>query len=85
MKALTVNCTQNSGSPLEMQLAGGMRLNRWCKIVGISGRTARRWRKAGRLNVIVRFGQPYVTPQTVGEFFVDDGSETRRPPSNSSN
>ena len=63
----------------EMELAGGMRLARWCKLVGISRRTAHRYRKSGRLKVIVRYGQAYVTPQTIADFFVDDGSETRRP------
>src|SRR5215471_8728316 len=62
--------------PQELELAGGMRLSRWCAITGINPRTARRYRLAGKLKVIVRYGQAYVTPQAIAEFFVDDGSET---------
>jgi hypothetical protein len=68
-----------------LELAGGIRLSRWCALTGISPRTARRYRNAGRLKVIVRYGQAYVTSQASADFFVDDGSATRGPPSNASN
>lgn len=59
----------------EMQLAGGMRLSVWCRRIGISKMTAWRWQKAGKLNVIWRYGIPWITAETIQKFFTDDGSK----------
>jgi hypothetical protein len=64
----------------DMQLAGGMRLSKWSKVVGISKMTAWRWRKEGKLPVIWRYGLPWVTAETIQKFFTDDGSAPRRAP-----
>ena len=56
-------------TPDPLQLAGGMRLSKWRQIVGISRTTAWRMRKEGKLKVVVRYGQPYVTADTIREFF----------------
>lgn len=61
----------------EIQLAGGMRLDKWRKIVGISKATAWRWRKEGKLTVVWRYGIPWVTAETIENFFKDDGSAPR--------
>ena len=58
----------------EIQLAGGMRLDKWRKSVGISKATAWRWRKEGKLKVVWRYGLPWVTAETIQDFFTDDGT-----------
>ena len=62
--------------PREIDLAGGMLLKRWCEITGVSIRTTRNWRKDPSKNfkVIWRFGMPWITAETIRNFFVDDGS-----------
>jgi hypothetical protein len=64
----------------EMQLAGGMRLSKWRKTVGISKMTAFRWRKEGKLRVILRYGILWVTAETIQNFFTDDGTVPRHIP-----
>jgi hypothetical protein len=64
----------------EMQLAGGMRLSKWIKVVGISKMTAWRWRKDGKLKVVFRYGMAYVTADTIQKFFTDDGTAPQEPP-----
>ena len=64
----------------EMQLAGGMRLSKWIKVVGISKMTAWRWRKDGKLKVVFRYGMAYVTADTIQKFFTDDGTAPQQPP-----
>ena len=60
-----------------MQLAGGMKLERWRKIIGISRSYAWRLRKTGKLPVIVRYGIAFVTAETIENFFTNDGSKVR--------
>jgi hypothetical protein len=67
-----------------MQLAGGMRLSAWRKAIGISKMTAYRWRKENKITVIWRYGQPWVTAETIRNFFTDDGSKPRTLPASSS-
>lgn len=78
---MTTITTTSNNDPPEMLLAGGMRLAKWCKLVGISTRTARRYSKAGKLKVIVRYGQSYITREGIAEFFTNDGTTTRTVPS----
>lgn len=66
-------------APPPDELAGGMRLARWRKVVGISRTTAWRWVKTGKLPVVYRYGIPFLTAKTMREFFVDDGSKRRSP------
>jgi hypothetical protein len=61
----------------EIQLAGRMKLSKWRRIVGISRTAAWRLRKSGKLPVVVRYGQAYVTAETIANFFKNDGSNTR--------
>jgi hypothetical protein len=63
----------------DIQLAGGMRLSKWIKIVGISKMTAWRWRKEGKLAVIWRYGLPWVTTETIQKFFTDDATAPQCP------
>jgi predicted site-specific integrase-resolvase len=56
-----------------IELAGGMRLTAWCKAIGISQRTAVRWRDAGKLKVVDRYGMQFVTAETIKQFFEGDG------------
>jgi hypothetical protein len=63
----------------EIQIAGGMRLAKWVKLIGISKMTAWRWRKEGKFPVIWRYGIPWVTAETIRQFFTDDGTAPRRP------
>jgi hypothetical protein len=69
--------------PSHLQLAGGMRLSKWIKTIGISKMTAWRWRKEGKLNVIWRYGIPWVTAETIRQFFTDDGTASRPTPGQS--
>jgi hypothetical protein len=77
---------QSSSSPFaqapsndDIQLAGGMRMAKWIKIIGISKATAWRWRKQGKLPVVWRYGLPWVTAETIRQIFSDDGTGPRRP------
>lgn len=63
----------------DCQLAGGMKLSKWRELVGISRTVAWRLRKSGRLAVIVRYGEAYVTAETIAGFFTNDGSTIREP------
>jgi hypothetical protein len=71
--------TQNqmAPDPSEQQLAGGMKLSKWAKLVGISRTSAWRFRREGKLPVVVRYGTAYVTAATIRDFFVGDGSKVR--------
>jgi hypothetical protein len=60
-----------------IELAGGMKLEAWRKIVGISRTVAWRMRKTGKLAVIVRNGTVFITAETIRNFFTDDGSKPR--------
>jgi hypothetical protein len=60
-----------------MQLAGGMKLSKWAKLVGISRTAAWRFRQEGKLAVVVRYGTAYVTAETIRDWFTNDGSKTR--------
>jgi hypothetical protein len=71
-----MNLTQTGLPPVE--LAGGMRLSLWCKVIGISERTAMRWRDAGKLKVVNRYGMQFVTADTIKEFFQGDGTRNLR-------
>jgi hypothetical protein len=64
----------------EIQLAGGMKLEKWRKIVGISRTTAWRLRKTGRLPVVIRYGTAFLKAETIRNFFTDDGSKSRNVP-----
>jgi hypothetical protein len=55
-----------------------MRLSVWCKTVGISQRTAMRWRDAGKLEVVNRYGMQFLTAQTIKQFFQGDGTRNLR-------
>jgi len=68
---------QVTSSPAEIQLAGGMKLSKWAKLVGISRTSAFRFRREGKLRVVVRYGTAYVTAETISEWFTDDGSKPR--------
>lgn len=56
----------------EVELAGGMTLTRWCACVGISARTARNYRRAGKLKTVRRFGRLFVTAQTIRDWFSEE-------------
>ena len=56
-----------------------MKFERWRKIVGISRTAAWRLRKAGKLPVVVRYNQVFVTAATIKAFFADDGKKFRTP------
>jgi len=68
---------QISPSTTEMQLAGGMKLSKWIKLVGISRTAAWRYRRTGKLPVVVRYGVAYLTAATIQDFFVSDGTKPR--------
>ena len=61
-----------------VELAGGMRLDLWCRTVGISRRTALRWRRQGKLSVVTRCGMLFLTAGEIRNFFKDDGSSSLR-------
>jgi hypothetical protein len=61
----------------EIQLTGGMKLEKWRKAVGISRTAAWRLRKTGKLPVVVRYGSVYVTADTIKTYFSNDGSKPR--------
>jgi hypothetical protein len=56
-----------------ISLAGGMRFSLWCKAIGICVKTGTRWRDAGKLQVVTRYGIQFVTAETIQKFFTDDG------------
>ena len=62
-----------------MELAGGAKLSTWRKIVGLSRTTVWRYRKEGKLPVVVRYGIAYVTAETIRNFFKNDGTKPRTP------
>jgi hypothetical protein len=68
-------------NPREIDLAGGMLLKKWCEVTGVNLRTTRRWRADPRKNfkVVWRFGMPFLTAETIRNFFVDDGSNPEGP------
>ena len=66
-------------NPPEIELAGGMKLERWRKIVGISRTAAWRLRKTGKLPFILRYNHVYITAATIKAFFADDGTKPRNP------
>ena len=70
-----LKCEQSSRT--EMQLAGGMKLEKWRKMVGISRTAAWRMRKEGKLPIIVRYGISYLTAETIKNFFTNDGTKLR--------
>ena len=72
----TSSTPQVPGLP-EMALAGGMKLEKWRRAVGISRTAAWRLRKTGKLQVIVRYNQVYVTADTIRNFFTNDGTKPR--------
>ena len=74
---LAASSQEQGAIPSDMQLAGGMRLSKWIKTIGISKMTAWRWRKEGKLTVIWRYGIPWVTAETIRQFFTDDGDRRR--------
>lgn len=78
------NCIQPPrGHPVTvnpMEIAGGMRLSKWRKIVGISRTTAWRLRKEGKLAVVVRYGQVYVTAGAIRSFFENNGAKGNSSP-----
>ena len=76
---LAASSQEQGAIPSDMQLAGGMRLSKWIKTIGISKMTAWRWRKEGKLTVIWRYGIPWVTAEMIQQFFTDDGTLPRHP------
>jgi len=58
-----------------IELAGGMRFGLWCKTIGISSRTGMRWRDAGKIEVVRRYGMQFVTAATIKKFFQGDGKQ----------
>jgi predicted DNA-binding transcriptional regulator AlpA len=68
-----------SAAPTEtnINLAGGIRLSKWRRQVGLSRTTVWRWRKEGRLPVVERYGVAFLTAETVKSFFAADHSKTR--------
>jgi hypothetical protein len=56
----------------ELSLAGAMRLSHWRKIIGVSRATAFRWRKAGKLKVVRRYGIAFVTAGEILRFWSDN-------------
>jgi len=81
--ASTLNCLPQAQTtrfvakhcPTAMEMAGGMRLSKWCETVGICRTTAWRLRKTGQLKVVTRYGQHFVTAEGMREFFKSDGSK----------
>jgi len=65
--------------PLPIDLAGGMRYSKWCQTVGIPRTTGWKYRKQGRVEVIVRNGVSYITAAGIHAFFTNDGSKARCP------
>jgi hypothetical protein len=62
-----------------VDLAGGMRLTLWCRQVGVSSRTALRWRNEGKLpGVVTRNGVLFITAAAIRNFFTNDGSSPAR-------
>lgn len=53
----------------DYNLAGGMRLGKWCKQVGISRTTAWRWRREGKLRVIIRYGMVFIPGSEIKRFW----------------
>lgn len=69
-------------SPLpESDLAGGMRLNKWRKLVGISESTCLRLRRAGKLETVTRYGMVFITAEGIRKFFAEPESESAALPS----
>jgi hypothetical protein len=66
--ATAADTTLGCANQPEFELAGGMRLSKWCAAVGISRTKCWRLRKAGKLPVVIRFGTPYVTPRRLANF-----------------
>ena len=54
-----------------------MKLSKWAKLVGISRTAAWKYRKDGKLPVVVRYGTAYVTAETIKSFFTNDGTKPR--------
>ncbi len=77
-EARTRDFTGAQPQPSEIEWAGGMRLSAWCKRIGISAKTAARWRAAGKLDVVTRNGLQFITAETIRTFFTDDGSRCSR-------
>ena len=57
----------------EVELAGGMKLHRWCRIVGISRQTAWRMRKDGKLRTVQHYGVPSIPAEEIKRFFAFPG------------
>jgi hypothetical protein len=56
----------------DISLVGGIRLSKWRRQVGLSRTTIWRWRKSGRLPVVMRYGVPFLAAETVKSFFRPD-------------
>jgi len=84
VNAKNVNAKNDSdqalnSQPLPIDLAGGMRYSKWCQTVGIPRTTGWKYRKQGKLEVIVRNGVSYITAAGIRAFFTNDGSKARCP------
>jgi hypothetical protein len=64
----------------DYNLAGGMRLNKWCKAVDISRITAYRWRKAGKLRVIIRYGIVFIPGSEIKRFWEEEPAKRLNAP-----
>lgn len=75
-----------SAPATEAIAAGGMLLKKWCKVTGVSPRTARRWRTDPSKNfkTFWRYGMIFVHPETLATFAQGDvtqpSSEQPSPP-----
>lgn len=58
-----------------ISLVGGIRLSKWRRQVGLSRTTVWRWRKSGRLPVVMRYNVAFLSAETVKRFFSDDSIE----------
>lgn len=60
----------------DQRLAGGMLLKKWCRVTGVSPRTARNWRKDPSKNfkTFWKYGMLFVHSETSVAFSTDDGS-----------
>ena len=63
-------------------LAGGMRLAKWAKQVGLSRSTVWRLQKAGKLQTVTRYGMVFITAAEMRRWFKEnpaDGSKVPLP------
>jgi hypothetical protein len=62
----------------QAELAGGMKLSKWCEAVGICLATANKWRNEGKLQVVDRYGMQFITATEMRRFFEGNGERQLR-------